>query len=149
MILLTQLAGSIVDLLRADEALSSWCSSVCGRPLTVLEGTSPADPPRESEAPFVVVDALSSTRGRLSDIPFVLCVDLGLLRRPGQSVLACKTELEQGLGAHVERVLSQVSGNISFEELADEFDADGDPLVILEKTITVSVPNLIGADVDL
>jgi len=135
--------------LEADAQIAAWAQETCGRSLSVFGGASPKRPVKEADAPLVVVDALASERGQVPDLRFTVCVDLGLKRGHDETSLDVKALLEQQFSVHVERVLCAASGNIDFAEIADEFEDSFDPLIVLEKTITVTVPNVMGAVVEL
>jgi hypothetical protein len=145
----TAIASLFHSRLKADAALAAWAQATFGKPVTVIAGASPKRPPREADAPYVVVDAMNAERGQVAELRFTLAVDLGVKMTPGQDVLAVKTLLEQEFSARVEAVLAGASGNIDFAEIADEFEESFDPLIILEKTLIIAVPNLVGGAVEL
>jgi hypothetical protein len=145
----TAIARRFKACLEADAELAAWAQATFSRHVTILGGASPKRPAREADAPFVVVDALNARSGQVSELAFEICVDLGVARARDQDVLECKAVLEEQFSAHVERVLAGASANIDFSEIVDEFEDGFDPLIVLEKTITVTVPNVIGAVVDL
>lgn len=134
--------------LEQDARLSQWGQDAYGKPVKILGGASPKSPAREADAPFVVVDALKSHRGTGPELSFELAVDLAVVRG-ARSVLECKALLEEHFSVIVESILAGASANIDFSTIEDEFEEAYDPLIVLEKTITVVVPNVIGAAVAL
>lgn len=145
----TAIARLFKACLEADAELAAWAQATFSRPVKVIGGASPKRPVPEADAPFVVVDALNARSGQVSELVFEVCVDLGVARSRDQDVLECKAVLEEEFSAHVERVLAGASANIDFAEIIDEFEDGFDPLIVLEKTITVTVPNVIGAEIEL
>lgn len=149
MILTTQIATLWVNALRNDAALAAWGQASYGWPVKVIAGASPKRPAGEKDAPFVVVSCVDDERGGVSEFSYTLGVDLGVIMSTGQEVLDVQILLDQQLSAEVERVLMAVSQNLVFESIKENFEEAFDPLFVLEKTITVTVPHTLGGAVQL
>ena len=149
MILTTQIAALWLNALRSDAALAAWGQATFGKPVKVIGGASPKRPAGEKDAPFIVVSCVDDERGGVSDFSYTLGVDLGVIIQTGQDVLTVETVLDQQFSAEVERVLASCSGSLTFHTIKESFEESFDPLFVLEKTITVTVPHTLGSAVQL
>lgn len=149
MILTTQIAALWLAALQNDAGLQAFGQSVYGKPVSLIGGASPKRPVGEKNAPFCIISCVKDERGGASPYTYTLGVDLGVIIAPGQAVLDVQTVLDQQFSAEVERVLWASSQNLDFRSIEDNFEDAFDPLFVLEKTITVTVPHTLGVAVEL
>lgn len=155
MIALMDLIEKWAAALDADSGLAAWVAETApGRTLNIFVGVSSDDPPGERAAPFVALHPLARSGGDEVDArDYLARVTLGLVggRETAGAVTTVTglAALEREFAPRVLAVCSAATEAVSLAQVEYEFLPEFHPLLLLAMDVTVSVPTLIGAEINL
>lgn len=144
---------------KADTALATWCDSKFGRAPKVYIGMDAANPPQESDCPFIAFVVASRKGGmEAGETIFELIVTFGLVcSTMTKDTGEAGDETLEGvnlIGEFWELIWAALAADFSPNVFLSEEDTDIDgvvtfPLFLGASQITIRIPTILGADLSL